>query len=156
MQQPKPNRYLVFILVFINVAFGALNSVLSSAYLPDIVKDINSTNVENIAGWINASFLAAFCMFNRYVDGLGATTPDDPAFYELVGKQRAEEGYMNQIETDDAVVEIVNRRSYITNRALTLLQSQRHIYCKAAFGRFFVFKVHVFCSVPHGFNNAIQ
>lgn len=39
---------------------------------------------------------AAFCMFNRYVDGLGATTPDDPAFYELVGKQRAEEGYMTK------------------------------------------------------------
>lgn len=37
---------------------------------------------------------AAFCMFNRYVDGLGATTPDDPAFYELVGRQRAEEGYL--------------------------------------------------------------
>jgi uncharacterized peroxidase-related enzyme len=39
---------------------------------------------------------AAFCMFNRYVDGLGATTPDDPAFYELVGRQRAEEGYMTK------------------------------------------------------------
>lgn len=58
MQQAKPNLYLVFILVFINVAFGALNSVLSSAYLPDIIKDINSTNVENVAGWINAAFLA--------------------------------------------------------------------------------------------------
>ncbi len=39
---------------------------------------------------------AAFCMFNRYVDGLGATTPDDPAFYELIGRQRAEEGYMTK------------------------------------------------------------
>lgn len=39
---------------------------------------------------------AAFCMFNRYVDGLGATTPDDPAFYDLIGKQRAEEGYMTK------------------------------------------------------------
>ena len=39
---------------------------------------------------------AAFCMFNRYVDGLGATTPDDPTFYEIVGKQRAEEGYLTK------------------------------------------------------------
>lgn len=39
---------------------------------------------------------AAFCMFNRYVDGLGATTPDDPAFYDLIGKQRAAEGYMTK------------------------------------------------------------
>ncbi len=39
---------------------------------------------------------ATFCMFNRYVDGLGATTPDDPAIYQLVGQQRAAEGYMTK------------------------------------------------------------
>lgn len=39
---------------------------------------------------------ATFCMFNRYVDGLGATTPDDPAFYDLIGRQRAEEGYLTK------------------------------------------------------------
>lgn len=39
---------------------------------------------------------AAFCMFNRYVDGLGATTPNDPASYELVGEQRAREGYLTK------------------------------------------------------------
>ncbi|MEO6130662.1 MAG: peroxidase-related enzyme [Saprospiraceae bacterium] len=39
---------------------------------------------------------AMFCMMNRYVDGLGATTPDDPAFYNIVGKQRAEEGYLTK------------------------------------------------------------
>lgn len=39
---------------------------------------------------------AAFCMYNRYVDGLGATTPDDPAFYAIVGKQRAAEGYLTK------------------------------------------------------------
>lgn len=37
---------------------------------------------------------AAFCMFNRYVDGLGTWAPDDPAVYERIGKQRAEEGYL--------------------------------------------------------------
>jgi uncharacterized peroxidase-related enzyme len=39
---------------------------------------------------------AAFCMFNRYVDGLGATTPDDPAFYDRIGEQRAKEGYLTK------------------------------------------------------------
>lgn len=39
---------------------------------------------------------ATFCMFNRYVDGLGATTPDDPEFYEKVGVQRAQEGYLTK------------------------------------------------------------
>jgi len=39
---------------------------------------------------------AGFCMYNRYVDGLGATTPDDPMFYKKVGEQRAKEGYLTQ------------------------------------------------------------
>jgi uncharacterized peroxidase-related enzyme len=37
---------------------------------------------------------AAFCMFNRYVDGLATWAPDDPGVYEAIGKQRAKEGYM--------------------------------------------------------------
>jgi uncharacterized peroxidase-related enzyme len=37
---------------------------------------------------------AAFCMFNRYVDGLATWTPDDPDVYDKMGKQRAEEGYL--------------------------------------------------------------
>jgi len=36
---------------------------------------------------------AAFCMFNRYVDGLGALTPQDPAAYRDRGAQTAREGY---------------------------------------------------------------
>jgi len=37
---------------------------------------------------------AAFCMYNRYVDGLATWAPDDPALYARIGKQRAEEGYL--------------------------------------------------------------
>jgi uncharacterized peroxidase-related enzyme len=37
---------------------------------------------------------AAFCMFNRYVDGLGTFQPEDPAAYEPMGKMLAEEGYV--------------------------------------------------------------
>src|SRR5580704_12467300 len=36
---------------------------------------------------------AAFCMYNRYVDGLATWAPDDPAIYDAIGKQRATEGY---------------------------------------------------------------
>ena len=38
---------------------------------------------------------AAFCMFNRYVDGLATWAPQDREFYVKKGKQRAEEGYLN-------------------------------------------------------------
>ncbi|MFJ5235115.1 carboxymuconolactone decarboxylase family protein [Kitasatospora sp. NPDC088391] len=37
---------------------------------------------------------AAFCMYNRYVDGLGAITPDDPAVYRVIGSHLAEHGYL--------------------------------------------------------------
>ncbi len=36
---------------------------------------------------------AAFCMFNRYVDGLGTWAPQDRQIYVDRGPKRAEEGY---------------------------------------------------------------
>ena len=44
---------------------------------------------------------AAFCMFNRYVDGLRALTPEDPAAYVPMGKRMAEQGYAPEM-TDAA------------------------------------------------------
>ena len=38
---------------------------------------------------------AAFCMFNRYVDGLGTWAPQDREFYVNRAKSRADEGYSN-------------------------------------------------------------
>lgn len=38
---------------------------------------------------------AAFCMFNRYVDGLGTWAPQDRNIYVARGKRRAEEGYID-------------------------------------------------------------
>jgi uncharacterized peroxidase-related enzyme len=40
---------------------------------------------------------AAFCMFNRYVDGLGTWAPEDRQFYINLAPQRAAEGY---VQTD--------------------------------------------------------
>ena len=36
---------------------------------------------------------AAFCMYNRYVDGLATWQPDNEVFYDKMGEQRAREGY---------------------------------------------------------------
>ena len=38
---------------------------------------------------------AAFCMYNRYVDGLGTTQPRDEAMYRERGKRVAREGYIS-------------------------------------------------------------
>jgi uncharacterized peroxidase-related enzyme len=37
---------------------------------------------------------AAFCMFNRYVDGLATWAPEEPEAYEEAGRRLAEEGYV--------------------------------------------------------------
>jgi hypothetical protein len=37
---------------------------------------------------------AAFCMFNRYVDGLGTTAPDDPALYAAGAQRLIAHGYV--------------------------------------------------------------
>ena len=37
---------------------------------------------------------AAFCMYNRYVDGLGTWQPIDPAFYAEMGHYDATNGYL--------------------------------------------------------------
>jgi hypothetical protein len=39
---------------------------------------------------------AAFCMFNRYVDGLATWQPDDDELYDKMGEQRAREGYLTK------------------------------------------------------------
>lgn len=39
---------------------------------------------------------AAFCMYNRYVDGLGTWAPQDPAAYTEMGKVLAEQGYVRE------------------------------------------------------------
>lgn len=36
---------------------------------------------------------AAFCMYNRYVDGLGTYAPDDPAFYATSAERIVAQGY---------------------------------------------------------------
>lgn len=37
---------------------------------------------------------AAFCMFNRYVDGLATLTPTDEKAYDVMGQRMAKEGYV--------------------------------------------------------------
>ena len=37
---------------------------------------------------------AAFCMYNRYVDGLATWTPSDQAAYDQMGRRMATEGYV--------------------------------------------------------------
>ena len=44
---------------------------------------------------------AAFCMYNRYVDGLATWQPRDPAMYAEMGRRMAEQGYSTGNIRDD-------------------------------------------------------
>lgn len=56
-----PYPYRLFALCFLSVAFGAMNSVLSSAYLPDIVRHFTAQAGDDVTGrigsWVNFAFL---------------------------------------------------------------------------------------------------
>ncbi len=65
-------------------------------------KNVTAADVEHARG-LGASDLeihdtvliaAAFCMYNRYVDGLATTQPSDAAMYRERGKVVAREGYV--------------------------------------------------------------
>lgn len=65
-------------------------------------KSVTAADVEHARG-LGASdveihdtilIAAAFCMYNRYVDGLGTTQPHDDAMYRERGKMVAREGYV--------------------------------------------------------------
>jgi uncharacterized peroxidase-related enzyme len=54
---------------------------------------------------------AAFCMYNRYVDGLGTSAPRDPELYLAIGKRLAEQGYVNS--GTSAAIEQVEEKAAI-------------------------------------------
>lgn len=62
MQTSLFYNYRLFVLCFLSVALGAMDSVLSSAYLPDIVRDLTGQTGDAVIGkvgaWVNFAFLA--------------------------------------------------------------------------------------------------
>jgi uncharacterized peroxidase-related enzyme len=60
----------------------------------DAAKNLGATDKE-----IHDTVLiaAAFCMFNRYVDGLASNTPTDLSSYPLRAQQIADKGYGNHV-----------------------------------------------------------
>jgi uncharacterized peroxidase-related enzyme len=71
--------------------------ILGKAVLPEDIqaaKDLGATDRELHDTVLIA---AAFCMYNRYVDGLATLSPTDRNDYLEMGKHLAENGYMSSI-----------------------------------------------------------
>ena len=60
---------------------------------PEDVADARAAGATDIEIHDAVLIAAAFCMFNRYVDGLGTWAPDDPGIYAMIGQQLATQGY---------------------------------------------------------------
>ena len=61
--------------------------------LPEDVESARNEGATDIEIHDTVLIAAAFCMFNRYVDGLDTWQPDDENLYDKMGEQRAREGY---------------------------------------------------------------
>src|ERR1041384_921654 len=62
---------------------------------PEQIERAKSSGATDIEIHDTVLIAAAFCMFNRYVDGLGTWAPEDRMFYVNRAPTRAEEGYAN-------------------------------------------------------------
>lgn len=64
-----------------------------SAVTPTDIKAARDEGVTDLELHDTVLIAAAFCMFNRYVDGLGTIAPDNPNVYDQIGEYRAKNGY---------------------------------------------------------------
>ncbi len=60
----------------------------------EVIADAKKAGATDIEIHDTVLIAAAFCMFNRYVDGLGTTQPRDEAMYRERGKRVARDGYV--------------------------------------------------------------
>lgn len=61
---------------------------------PDDVERARNTGASDVDIHDTVLIAAAFCMYNRYVDGLATWQPDNDELYDKMGEQRAREGYL--------------------------------------------------------------
>ncbi len=74
---------------------------------PDDVANAKNEGATDIEIHDTVLIAAAFCMYNRYVDGLATWQPDDEGLYDKMGEQRAREGYFTppfRVEREDECV----------------------------------------------------
>ncbi len=74
---------------------------------PDDVKRARDQGASDLKIHDTVLIAAAFCMYNRYVDGLATVQPNDPELYRTRGRMVAREGYVAASRTNvvpDAVL----------------------------------------------------
>ncbi|GAA4638480.1 carboxymuconolactone decarboxylase family protein [Actinoallomurus vinaceus] len=65
---------------------------------PDLVRAARAEGATDLEIHDTVLIAAAFCMFNRYVDGLGTWAPDDPAAYAAAAELIVTSGYVSLVD----------------------------------------------------------
>lgn len=65
---------------------------------PEDVERARAAGADDKAIHDTVLIAAAFCMFNRYVDGLATWAPKQPEAYKPIGEMLATRGYVNSIQ----------------------------------------------------------
>lgn len=66
--------------------------------LPEDVAQARAQGATDLEIHDTVLIAAAFCMYNRYVDGLAAWAPKEPEAYQEMGRRMAEQGYIRSDE----------------------------------------------------------
>jgi uncharacterized peroxidase-related enzyme len=85
---PISNKLKALLKIAAKVQSGGKNVTIADV---EFARNAGATDIE-----IHDTVLiaAAFCMYNRYVDGLATWQPDNDELYDKMGEQRAREGYL--------------------------------------------------------------
>lgn len=78
------------------LAIAALVAADGRQVTPEAIARARAAGATDVELHDTVLIAAAFCMFNRYVDGLGTWQPDDQAMYREFGRINAELGYVNR------------------------------------------------------------
>ena len=70
------------------------------AVTPELVARARAVGATDVEIHDTVLIAAAFCMFNRYVDGLATIAPDDPEVYEAGAQRLITHGYVAPQGTD--------------------------------------------------------
>ena len=62
----------------------------------DLVREARAEGATDLDIHDTVLIAAAFCMYNRYVDGLATWQPRDPSTYAEMGRRMAEQGYVSR------------------------------------------------------------
>ncbi|MFD1147162.1 carboxymuconolactone decarboxylase family protein [Saccharothrix hoggarensis] len=91
-QLPEDHEHSPKLLALLDIATAVTDS--GRAVTSELVAAAKAAGASDVEVHDTVLIAAAFCMFNRYVDGLATWAPDDPAAYAAMADRIVTQGYI--------------------------------------------------------------